>query len=141
MDRLMEGATSGESFTMTLLGAFAALALVLAAIGIYGVVSYMVEQRTNEIGIRMALGARQSSVLAMVTRHGLVLASIGILGGLAGAFGLTRFLAKLLYGVKPVDPVTFASVAVALLLVAAMASVIPALRATRVDPVIALRSE
>jgi ABC-type antimicrobial peptide transport system permease subunit len=77
----------------------------------------------------------------MVTRHGLVLASIGILGGLAGAFGLTRFLAKLLYGVKPVHPVTFASVAVALLLVAAMASVIPALRATRVDPVIALRSE
>jgi putative ABC transport system permease protein len=141
MDHTLEGATSGENFSMTLLGAFAALALVLAAIGIYGVVSYMVEQRTNEIGIRMALGARQSSVLGMVTRHGLLLASIGVLGGLAGAFGLTRFLAKLLYGVKPADPATFASVAVALLLVAAMASVIPALRATRVDPVIALRSE
>ncbi len=141
MDRLMEAGTSTENFSMTLLGSFAALALVLAAIGIYGVVSYMVEQRTNEIGIRMALGARQSSVLAMVTRHGLMLASVGVLAGLGGAFGLTRFLAKLLYGVKPVDPVTFASVAAALLLVAAMASVIPALRATRVDPVIALRSE
>ncbi len=126
---------------MTLLGAFAVLALVLAAIGIYGVVSYMVEQRTNEIGIRMALGAEQSSVLAMVTRHGLLLASIGVLGGLVGAFGLTRFLKTLLYGVQPADPTTFAFVAAALLLVAALASVVPALRATRVDPVIALRSE
>jgi ABC-type antimicrobial peptide transport system permease subunit len=141
MDRLMEGGTSTENFSMTLLGAFAALALVLAAIGIYGVVSYMVEQRTNEIGIRMALGARQSSVLGMVTRHGLMLASIGVFGGLAGAFGLTRFLAKLLYGVKPADPWTFASVAAALLVVASLASLIPAMRATRVDPVIALRSE
>jgi predicted permease len=141
MDHLLEGATSEQNFSMTLLGAFAVLALVLAAIGIYGVVSYMVEQRTNEIGIRMALGAEQSSVLAMVTRHGLLLASVGIGGGLAGAFGLTRFLKTLLYGVKPADPGTFASVAAALLLVAALASVIPALRATRVDPVIALRSE
>jgi putative ABC transport system permease protein len=141
MDHLLEGATSVQNFSMTLLGAFAVLALVLAAIGIYGVVSYMVEQRTNEIGIRMALGAEQGSVLAMVTRHGLLLAGIGVAGGLAGAFGLTRFLKTLLYGVKPADPVTFASVAAALLLVAALASVIPALRATRVDPVIALRSE
>ncbi len=141
MDHVLEGATSVQNFSMTLLGAFAVLALVLAAIGIYGVVSYMVEQRTNEIGIRMALGAEQSSVLAMVTRHGLLLASIGVLGGLAGAFGLTRFLKTLLYGVQPADPTTFASVAATLLVVAALASVIPALRATRVDPVIALRSE
>jgi predicted permease len=141
MDHLLEGATSVQNFSMNLLGAFAVLALVLAAIGIYGVVSYMVEQRTNEIGIRMALGAEQSSVLAMVTRHGLLLASVGVASGLAGAFGVTRFLKSLLYGVKPADPATFASVAAALLLVAALASVIPALRATRVDPVIALRSE
>ena len=141
MDHLLEGATSVQNFSMTLLGAFAVLALILAAIGIYGVVSYMVEQRTNEIGIRMALGAEQSSVLAMVTRHGLLLASVGVTGGLAGAFGLTRFLKALLYGVKPADPATFAAVAVALLLIAALASIIPALRATRVDPVIALRSE
>jgi putative ABC transport system permease protein len=87
------------------------------------------------------MGWCPSSVLGMVTRHGLLLASIGVLGGLAGAFGLTRFFAKLLYGVKPADPATFASVAVALLLVAATASVIPGLRATRVDPLIALRSE
>jgi putative ABC transport system permease protein len=141
MEHILEGSTSTENFSMTLLGGFAALALILASIGIYGVVSYMVEQRTNEIGIRMALGAKQSEVLAMVTRHGVLLASIGVIGGLAGAFGLTRFLAKMLYGVKPADPATFAAVAAALLLVAALASVIPALRATRVDPVIALRSE
>src|SRR5215472_6625509 len=130
-----------QIFLMTLLGTFAGLALILAAIGIYGVVSYMVEQRTNEIGIRMALGARPGGVLGLVARSGLTLAGVGIVAGLAGAFGLTRFMEKMLYGVKPADPVTFGVVAVALLLVAAFACVVPAVRATRLDPVIALRAE
>jgi predicted permease len=141
MDKVLEGATSLQIFLMTLLGAFAGLALILAAIGIYGVVSYMVEQRTNEIGIRMALGARPGGVLGLVARGGLLLASAGIVAGLAGAFGLTRFMEKMLYGVKPADPLTFGVVAITLLLVAALACVVPALRATRLDPVIALRAE
>jgi predicted permease len=141
MDKILEGATSVETFLLTLVGAFAGLAVILAAIGIYGVVAYMVEQRTSEIGIRMALGAGQGSVLGMVARHGLVLASVGVAAGLGAAFGLTRFLAKLLYGVKPSDPMTFLSVALVLLAVAGVACVVPALRATRVDPVIALRAE
>jgi len=141
MDKVLEGATSMQIFLMTLLGTFAGLALILAAIGIYGVVSYMVEQRTNEIGIRMALGARPGGVLGLVARSGLTLAGVGIVAGLAGAFGLTRFMEKMLYGVKPADPVTFGVVAVALLLVAAFACVVPAVRATRLDPVIALRAE
>jgi len=141
MDKVLEGATSLEIFLMTLLGAFAALALVLAAIGIYGVVSYMVEQRTSEIGIRMALGARPGGVLGLVARGGLTLAGVGVVAGLAGAFGLTRFMEKMLYGVKPADPLTFGVVGITLLVVAALACVVPAVRATRLDPVIALRAE
>jgi predicted permease len=141
MDRLLESATSIETFLLTLVGAFAGIAVILAAIGIYGVVAYMVEQRTGEIGIRMALGAGQGSVLGMVARHGLLLAGAGVVAGLAAAFGLTRFLEKLLFGVKPSDPLSFGVVAMVLLAVAGVACIIPALHATRVDPVIALRAE
>ena len=141
MERVLQGATSIETFLLTLVGAFAGVAVLLAAIGIYGVVAYMVEQRTNEIGIRMALGAGQGSVLGMVARHGLLLAGAGVVAGLGAAFGLMRFMEKLLYGVKPSDPLTFGAVAFVLLAVAGIACIVPALRATRVDPVIALRSE
>jgi putative ABC transport system permease protein len=122
-----------------LLGAFAAIALALAAVGIYGVVAYLVSQRTHEIGIRLAIGAERSQVLGMVLRQGLLLAAAGIAAGLLGALALTRLMATLLYGVRPNDPLTFAAVATTLLLVALAASVLPALRATRVSPTVALR--
>ena len=128
-------------FTMLLLGAFAAVALVLAAVGIAGVVANGVAQRTREIGVRMALGARGQDVLGMVMRQGMVMAGAGILAGLAGALALTRIMRSLLYGTSPTDPVTFALVTAALTAVALMATFVPALRATRVDPIVALREE
>jgi putative ABC transport system permease protein len=128
-------------FAMLLLGIFAALALMLASIGIYGVMSYSVTQRAHEIGIRMALGAARRTVLSMVMGQGLVLVAAGVLIGMAGAFGLTRLIASQLYDVRPSDPTTFALVALTLVGVAALATLVPALRATRVDPVVALRDE
>jgi putative ABC transport system permease protein len=126
-------------FAMLLLGLFAVMAVVLASIGIYGVMSYSVTQRAHEIGIRMALGAARKNVLGMVMGQGLVLVGVGVLIGLAGAFGLTRLIASQLFGVKPSDPATFVLVALTLVGVAALATFIPAMRATRVDPVVALR--
>ena len=126
-------------FAMLLLGLFAVMAVVLASIGIYGVMSYSVTQRAHEIGIRMALGAARKNVLAMVMGQGLALVAIGVLIGVAGAFGLTRLIASQLFGVKPSDPATFTLVALTLVGVAALATFIPAMRATRVDPVVALR--
>ena len=128
-------------FNTTLLSIFAAVALVLTIIGLYGVMSYSVAQRTNEIGIRMALGARRGQVLAMVLRQGLAPIVIGLALGLGGAAAGTRYLEGLLFGLTPLDPPTFAYVAIAFALVALLASYVPARRATRVDPLVALREE
>jgi putative ABC transport system permease protein len=124
-----------------LLAAFAGLALLLASIGIYGVMSYSVSQYTHEIGIRMALGASAVNVLRLIVREGLTLVLIGLAVGASGALALTRVMSSLLFDVKPADPATFASVSLLLAAVAFAASYIPARRATRVDPMIALRYE
>jgi ABC-type antimicrobial peptide transport system permease subunit len=126
---------------MLLLAGFGALALVLASIGMYGVVSHSVTQRTQEIGIRMALGAERANVFAMVLSRGARLAGAGIAIGLIVALGVTRTMASFLYGVRPADPLTFGSVSLLLGLVALVACYLPARRATRVDPVIALRHD
>jgi putative ABC transport system permease protein len=141
MDANIANSLGQRRFAMMLLGLFAVMALVLASIGIYGVMSYAVTQRAHEIGIRMALGAARQRVLGMVMRQGLTLVGLGVVIGVAGAFGLTRLIASQLYGVRPTDPATFVLVAVTLVGVAALATFIPAMRATRVDPVVALRDE
>jgi predicted permease len=139
-DRLYDS-LARQRFASTLLGAFAAFALLLAAVGIYGVMSYLVTQSTHDIGLRVALGAQPGNILALVVRQGMELAAIGILAGLAGAAALTRVMASLLFGVSATDAVTFGAVAVLLAAVAFAATVIPAGRATRVDPMVALREE
>jgi predicted permease len=141
MEQIISGSLAERRFTMLLLIIFASTALVLAAIGIYGVMSYSVTRRTHELGVRMALGATRRDVLKLVVREGMILALAGTAVGLSAALGLTRVLASLLYGVRPADPSTLATVCVALSSVAFLASYVPARRATRVDPVIALRYE
>ena len=141
MDEVMMRAESRPRFLTMLLSIFSGVALVLAGIGIYGVISYSVEQRTNEFGIRMALGAGPGSVLGMVIRQGLVLGAAGVVAGAIGATWLTRFLRGLLFGVDSFDPATFIVMAILLLAVTSLACYIPARRATRVDPMIALRYE
>jgi putative ABC transport system permease protein len=134
---------------MWLLGSFAGLALILAAVGIYSVISYAVTQRTHEIGVRMALGASYRDVTTLVVKQGLLLALIGVAAGLVGAFGITQFLSPLpfevrlllLFDVRPTDPLTFTAVAAILSIVALFASYVPARRAARVDPTVALRYE
>ena len=122
-------------------GAFGVVALLLASIGVYGVLSYSVAQRTQEIGVRVALGAGRGAILRMVITQGIKLALIGVVVGLFGAFGAAQYVRTILYNVTPTDPVIFSGVAVFLVLVAALASYVPARRATAVDPLTALRSE
>jgi putative ABC transport system permease protein len=141
MDHIVSEAIARQRFSMLLLGIFAGLALVLAAVGIYGVMSYSVAQRTHEIGIRMALGAQRADVLQMTVKQGLKLVGAGMMLGLVAAFLLTRVLASLLYGISATDPITFVGISLVLLAVAILASYIPALRATKVDPIIALRAQ
>ena len=124
-----------------LLSVFGFAGLLMAAIGVYGVMSYSVQQRTQELGVRMALGAQASNLRNMVIRQGMTLTAIGLLIGGAGAFWLTRFLAGFLFGVKPLDPVSFVATPLILAMAALMAVWVPALRATRVNPIAALRVE
>jgi predicted permease len=141
MDEIVNGSLADRRFSMILLGVFAALALVLSSIGIYGVISYLVGQRTHEIGIRLALGAQQSDVLKLVLGQGMRMALIGVGIGLAAAIGLTRLMSKMLFQVSATDPITLIGVSVMLTAVALAACYIPARRAMRTDPIIALRYE
>jgi len=141
LDKIVSDSVAPHRFTMILMGAFAALALTLAGVGIYGVMSYVVGQRTQEIGLRIALGAHRMDVLRLVLGESATMAVLGVLIGTAAAFGLTRLLSKMLYGVSAHDPLTFAGGAILLTSVALVASYIPAQRAMRVDPMVALRHE
>lgn len=141
MTHLVASSVARERFSAVMLGAFAGVAGVLAAIGIYGVLAYLVVQRTREIGIRMALGAQRAQVVALVLRKGLILTTIGITLGLIGAGAVTRVLQGMLFGITPLNPQTFLAVAVMFGLVTMFASYVPARRATKVDPMVVLRSE
>src|SRR5579863_811665 len=141
MDDLLTGSVAPERFRMLVLGLFALLAVVLAAVGIYGLVAYSVGQRTHEIGIRMALGAQRRDVRELVLREGALVAALGVGAGVAGALWLTRFFASLLYGVQPTDPATFFCVSLIIVGIALLACWIPARRVMRVDPMVALRHE
>jgi predicted permease len=141
MDEVIAGSLAARRLTMILLGVFAALALVLSCVGIYGVISYVVGQRTHEIGVRMALGAQRQDVMRLVLGEGARMALIGVAAGIAVALGLTHLMANELFGVTAQDPLTFAAVATVLMLVALLACYLPARRAVRVDPMVALRYE
>ena len=148
MNQIIDETLAGRRFSMILFGAFAALALLLASVGLYGVISYLVGQRTQEMAIRMALGANRSDVLRWVLRRGAALAGIGVATGTLAALLVTRAMAgislarsSIIYGVHPWDPITILSVVVVLMLVALLASYVPARRAASVDPMQALRSE
>jgi putative ABC transport system permease protein len=141
MEAVIEKSISDRRLNMTLLAIFAGVAMLLSMVGIYSVMSYTVTQSTREIGIRMALGAQASDVLRLVVGQGLALALVGVIVGVAGALVLTRLMESLLYGVKATDPLTFLMVSVLLIAVALLACYWPARRATKVDPMIALRYE
>ena len=141
LEQLLSTSVAPRKFNMLLLGIFAGVALVLAAVGLYGVMSYSVSWRTQEIGIRMALGAKRADVLRMVVRQGMTMTLIGLALGLVGIVAMSRVLAGMLYGVSPTDPLTFTGVSIVLLAVALLACLIPARRATRVDPIVALKTE
>jgi ABC-type antimicrobial peptide transport system permease subunit len=141
LDRILAQSMARASFTLVMLSIAAVVALLLGGVGLYGVVSYIVSQRTREFGVRLALGAQAGDVGRMVVREASVLVAIGLGVGLAAAAGLTRLMSALLFGVAPFDPLTFAAVAVALASIALLASWLPARRASRVDPIQALRWE
>ncbi|MGA8443204.1 MAG: FtsX-like permease family protein, partial [Candidatus Sulfotelmatobacter sp.] len=141
LDDIVESSVAQPRFSSFLLGTFAALALALAAVGLYGLVAYSVTQRTNEIGVRMALGAKQSDVLKMIVLQGMKLAIAGLAIGIAGSLVFGRFLASMLYGVKPADPLTFVLVSMALVGVTLLSNYIPARRASKLDPTVTLRYE
>jgi putative ABC transport system permease protein len=141
LDRLVANSVARQRFYAVVLMVFACVSALLAAIGIYGVLAYAVVERTREIGVRMALGAGRRHVLTLVLGRGMMFAAIGIALGLAGAAAGTRYLQAMLYGITPLDLRTFASVALSFAAIAALASYVPARRATRVDPMVALRAE
>jgi putative ABC transport system permease protein len=141
MDAVMEKAQAGTRFSLLLIGAFAAIAALLAGVGLYGVLATVVRQRTAEIGIRMALGAQSNNIFQLVVGQGLRLAGIGVIAGLFGAFAVTREMASMLVGTKATDPTTFVTMAVVFFVIAALASWLPALRASSLDPIVALRDE
>jgi len=141
MQAIVSDSIAQPRFRMVLLSIFGGLALVLAAVGIYGVLAYTVSQRTQEIGIRLALGAQRSDVLGLILRQGMRLALFGVIAGLLGGFALTRVMRNLLFGVSPTDALTFAGTSLLLAAVALIACWIPARHATRVDPIVALRQE
>ena len=130
-----------QRFQLLLIGTFAAMAVILAALGVYGAMAYLVTRRTREIGIRMAIGARPEQVRGQILRESLTLAATAVAAGVAGAWGLTRFLGSMLYGVTVLDGVTFSAAALVLVAVAMAASLMPARKASRVDPMVALREE
>ncbi|HEV2221640.1 MAG TPA: FtsX-like permease family protein [Candidatus Acidoferrales bacterium] len=141
MNKIASKAVAQPRFRTALLGAFAVIGLILTMIGIYGVISYSVTQRTHEIGLRVALGAQREDILRIVLSQGMALAGVGLAIGIGGALALARFLRSMLFEVKPTDPATFAGVTVLLVTVALFACYIPARRAMRVDPMTALRHE
>ncbi len=141
MDARVSRSLARQRFSMAMLGAFAGFALLLAAIGVYGVMSYLVTQGTRDIGVRIALGAQQPDILRLVLKQGMTLALVGIILGVAGAAALSRVMGSLLFGVNSTDFVTFTSVAFLLAIIAFAACYIPARRAMRVDPLVALRYE
>jgi putative ABC transport system permease protein len=141
MDQVIERANGRPRFALVLLTAFAVVALVLAAVGVYGVMSYAVSRRTREIGVRLALGAEPVAVVRMIVREGMVVALTGAGVGIGGALLLTRSMAGMLYGVQPSDPLTFLAVSAVLVLAALVATYLPARSAARTDPLLALRAD
>jgi putative ABC transport system permease protein len=141
MDDVVSGANARPRFTLVLLATFAAVALVLAAVGIYGVISYAVSRRTHEIGVRMALGATPRNVVRLIIGQGMRVVMAGVVAGLIGALLVTRLMTNVVYGVRVTDPLTYGAVALLLTVVALLASYIPARRATRIDPLTSMRSD
>jgi len=141
LEEIYRGSMARSSFTLVMLAIAGGMALLIGIVGIYGVISYSVAQRTREMGIRIALGAQQTSLEGMVVRHGVILAAVGVAIGVGGAVAVTRILASFLYGIGPLDPVTYVAVSAGLLGAAALASYVPAHKASTVNPVVALRAE